>query len=66
MIRARSACLVALLGLVFFPMVVSALEPCATANECQPVVPVPEPATLLLMAPAAALLWRARRKKKSS
>jgi PEP-CTERM motif-containing protein len=64
MMRARSVCLVALLGLVFVPMVVSARQPCATAVGC---VTVPEPATgtlLLIGVPAAAMLLRGRLKRK--
>jgi hypothetical protein len=59
-----TACLVALLGLVFAPAIVSATQSCDTDTGCQSVVSVPEPATLLLMAPAAALLLRARWKRK--
>jgi hypothetical protein len=65
----RSACLVALLGLVLLPMPVSAQTPtlCSapTAIGCR-VVPVPEPSALLLLAPgvAAVALWRARMKNK--
>jgi hypothetical protein len=67
MIDARSACLVALLGLVFAPMVVSAApKHCASETnlKCKP-SSVPEPAILLLLAPAAAMLLRSKLKKKT-
>lgn len=66
MMRACSVCLV-LLGLVFLPTLVSARQ--ITGDSSSPItdgatVTAPEPATLLLMAPAVGMLLRARLKKK--
>lgn len=58
---ALAAALVPVAQVAVAPMVVSAQAPCPSGS-CPP-SPVPEPATLLLMAPAAAMLLRGRRKK---
>ena len=66
--RAGLVCLVALLGLLFTPLGVSAQgsAPCSSTSPtaiCK--VQVPEPETLLLLAPVAAgMLLRGKLKKK--
>jgi hypothetical protein len=67
--RVRSACLVALVGLLFAPRLVSAQPPpnslpCHSKTNPKCRSSVPEPATLLLLIPPAAILLRSRLKKR--
>jgi hypothetical protein len=57
------AALVALGTIAASPVVTYAQCDAATSNRCLPTA-VPEPSTLLLLAPAAGALWLYRRRKK--